>query len=110
MQAYAMRQRVKRAGFAELRTALLRFGERHTTEFLQLDKENRGPCREVMTQVNPTTGYQTFTGVHAGLYEQLARIERRATNLGGWAAGEMKFCRDELAKDLVGGFEKIDQL
>jgi hypothetical protein len=108
MQAYAMRQRVKRAGFAELRTAFLRFGERHTTEFLQLDKEIEDFAGQFMTKVNPTTGYQTFTGVHAGLYEQLDRIERQATNLRGWAAGGMRFCRDELAKDLVGGSEEID--
>jgi hypothetical protein len=41
MQAYAMRQRVKRAGFAELRTAFLRFGERHTSEFCSSTRKSR---------------------------------------------------------------------
>ena len=38
-EAYVIRQRVKRAGFIELRHAFLRFGGTRTAEFLQLDKE-----------------------------------------------------------------------
>jgi len=34
-----VRQRVKRAGFVELRSALVRFGGPLTAQFLQLDKE-----------------------------------------------------------------------
>src|SRR5262249_31366141 len=37
--AYLVRHRVKRAGFAELRSALVRFGGMLTAKFLQLDKE-----------------------------------------------------------------------
>ena len=79
-----MRQRVKRAGFAELRPAFVRFGERHTSEFLQLDKEVEDFAEQVMTQVNPTSGYQTFTGFNAELQEQLDRIEEQANKLRGW--------------------------
>jgi len=38
-EAYAVRHRVKRAGFAELRSAFLRFGGADTAKFLKLDKE-----------------------------------------------------------------------
>jgi hypothetical protein len=39
MEAYAVRQRVKRAGFPELRGAFLRFGGPLTALFLRLDKD-----------------------------------------------------------------------
>jgi hypothetical protein len=100
-QAYMMRQRVKRAGFAELRNAFVRFGERHTSEFLQLDKEIEDFAEQVMTRVTPATGFQQFIGVNDGLQEQLDRIEEQANKLRDWAAGGMKVCRDELAKDLT---------
>jgi hypothetical protein len=101
MPAYAVRQQVKRAGFAELRTAFVRFGEQHTSEFLQLDKEIEDFAGQFMIQVNTVTGFQVFHGVNAGIAEQLDRIEQQATNLRGWAARGMRFCRDELAKDLL---------
>jgi hypothetical protein len=93
-----MRQRVRRAGFAELRNAFVRFGERHTSEFFQLDKEIEDFAGQFMTQVNPATGFQHFIGINDGLQEQLDRIEEQANKLRDWAAGGMKFCRDELAK------------
>jgi hypothetical protein len=101
VEAYVVRQRVKRAGFAELRNAFVRFGERHTSEFLQLDKEIEDFAGQFMTQVNPTSGFQYFIGVNAGIAEQLDRIEEQANKLRDWAAGGMKLCRDELAKDLT---------
>jgi hypothetical protein len=58
-----------------------------------------------MTKINPTTGYQFFIGANARVQEHLDRIEQQATRLRDWAARGMKFCRDELAKDLGGGFE-----
>ena len=42
--AYAMRQRVKRAGFAELRTALVHFGGADHTKFPTTRQGNRGVC------------------------------------------------------------------
>jgi hypothetical protein len=82
-EAYAVGQRVKRAGFAELRTAFVRFGERHTSEFLQLDKEIEDFAGRFMTPANPATGFQHFTGVNAGIAEQLDRIEEQASCAAG---------------------------
>jgi hypothetical protein len=100
MQAYAMRQRVKRAGFAELRNAFVRFGERQTSEFLKLDKEIKDFGEKVLTQVHSVRGTE-FVGLNAGLHQQLDRIEEQANKLRNWAAGGVKFCRDQLAKDLT---------
>ena len=101
-QAYATRQRVKRAGFNELRNAFLRFGGPRTYQFLQLDKEIENFAGQFMTGVNPTSGSQTFIGIPDGIAEQLDRIEQQANQLRQHAAGGMKFCRDELAKELDG--------
>jgi hypothetical protein len=101
-----VRQRVKRTGFAELRTAFLRFGERHTIEFLHLDKEIEDFAGQSMPLL-PTAartvsgGPPQLVGVNAGLVEQLDRIEQQALALRDHAAGGMKLCRDELAKDLI---------
>lgn len=92
-EAYAVRQRVKRASFAELRNALLRFGERHASEFLQLDKEIEDFAGQSVGRVSlPAPGalQSRPVGFNAGLQEQLDRIEQHATDLRGWAAGGMK--------------------
>jgi hypothetical protein len=107
VQAYAVRRRVKQAGFNELRNAFLRFGGTETSQFLQLDKDIEdfagqcvpGPSRVVGgwgPGVTPTT-----VGANAGLEEQLDRIEQRALALRDHGAGGMKLCRDELSKDLI---------
>jgi hypothetical protein len=67
---------------------------------LQLDKEIEHFAGQFMTQLDRTDGFQVFHGLKAGIAEQLDRIEQQATNLRGWAARGMQFCRDELAKDL----------
>jgi hypothetical protein len=47
VQAYAVRQRVKRAGFNELRNAFLRFGETRTSQFFTTRQGNRRFCGTV---------------------------------------------------------------
>lgn len=101
-EAYIIRQRVKRAGFAELRNAFLRFGGTRTTEFLQLDKEIEDFGAQWMQTYSPTSGFPTQPiGTNAGIYEQLDHIEQQAKELCNHAVGGMKLCRDELAKELV---------
>jgi hypothetical protein len=111
VQAYAVRQRVKGAGFDELRNALLRFGGPRTSEFLQLDKEIldkeiedfTGQCMESTPRIAASGAVipQPPVGLNAGLEEQLARIEQQANELRRHAADGMKLCRDELANELV---------
>jgi hypothetical protein len=105
--AYAVRQHIKRAGFAELRSALVRFGGALTTQFLQLDKE----IEDFAGQWRPRTPRVSAgligslvpppLGFSDGLEEQLTSIEQQATALRDEAATGMKRCRDELAKELV---------
>jgi len=95
-QAYAVRQRVKRTGFTELRSAFLHFGGGTLTEkFLQLDKEIAIFGEQFMPSINPTSG------LNAGLSEQLDRIAQQAIELRDKAAAGMKLCRDELANELI---------
>jgi hypothetical protein len=99
IQAAAVRQRVRRAGFTELRGAFLRFGGSLTTLlFLQLDKEIEDFAG---LAIDRATGAPMHMGVNAGLEEQLDLIEQRAIALRGEAAGGAKHCLDELAKELV---------
>ena len=96
VEAYAVRQRVKRTGFTELRSAFLHFGGGTLTEkFLQLDKEIAIFGEQFMPSINPTSG------LNAGLSEQLDRIAQQAIELRDKAAAGMKLCRDELANELI---------
>jgi hypothetical protein len=96
--AYAMRQRVKRTGFIELRSAFLHFGGGTLTrKFLQLDNEIEIFAEQFMMGANA----RTLIGVNAGLSEQLDRIEQQAIELCDKAATGMKLCRDELANELI---------
>jgi hypothetical protein len=104
VQAYAVRQRVKRTGFTELRSAFLHFGGGAgggvlTAQFLRLDKGIEVFAEH--TSFNSTTGAPTSLGLNAGLSEQLDRIEKQAIKLCGKAAAGMKLCRDELADELI---------
>jgi hypothetical protein len=56
IQAHAVRQRVKRTGFSELRSAFLHFGGPLTAQFLQLDKEIEVFAEQFMPSVNLATG------------------------------------------------------
>jgi hypothetical protein len=100
VQAYAVRQRVKRTGFTELRSAFLHFGGPLTAQFLQLDKETEVFAEQFITS-NAATGPPTLLGVNAGLPEHLDRIEQQAIELRDQAATGMKLCRDELAKEPI---------
>jgi hypothetical protein len=96
--AYAVRQRVKRTGFLELRNAFLHFGGGTLTrKFLQLDKEIEIFAEQFMMGANA----RTLVGVNAGLSEQLDRIEQLAIELRGAATAGIKFCRDELANEPI---------
>jgi hypothetical protein len=101
VQAYAVRQRVKRTGFAELRSAFVRFGGSLTPQFLQLDNEITVFAQQVMTTFNSATGAPTLLGANAGLSEQLEHIEQQARTLRHEAEVGMRRCRDELAKERI---------
>ncbi len=100
-QAYAVRQRVKRTGFTELRSAFVHFGGPLSTQFLQLDNEIEVFAGQFMTSLPQVPNVPTPFGVNAGLSEQLDRIEQQAIELRDKAATGMKLCRDELAKELI---------
>jgi hypothetical protein len=81
---YAVRQRLKREGFAELRGAFLSLGGSLTEPFLRLDKE-----------------IEDLSDLRTEPQLKLDSIEHQATTLRDEAARGMKLCRDELANELV---------
>jgi hypothetical protein len=104
VQAYAVRQRVKRTGFTELRRAFLHLGGGVgggvlIAQFLRLDKEIEVFAEQ--TSFNSTTGAPTSLGLNAGLSEQLDRIQKQAIKLCGKAAAGRKLCHDELGDELI---------
>jgi hypothetical protein len=106
VQAYAVRQSVRRTGFNELRNAFLRFGGTLTTQnFLQLDKEIEDFARQWLPAPPGNPALYSMVrppiGVNAGLQEQLDRIESRAIALREEATIGMRLCRDELAKEAI---------
>jgi|ERR1700730_1636878 len=100
MQAYAMRQRVKRAGFAEFTQRFRSLRRAADLRVFATRQGNRGLRGKGLDPGSFVRGTE-FVGVNAGLHQQLDRIEEQANKLRNWAAGGMKFCRDELAKDLT---------
>jgi hypothetical protein len=99
-QAYDKRRRIRRTGFVELRSGLLRFGGPLTTPFLRLD----GDIENFAAQFDTEPGGTRYVGLHAGLPEQLKSIEEqatalrdKATALRDKAAIEMKRCDDRLS-------------
>jgi hypothetical protein len=99
--AYVMRQRVKRAGFAELRTAFVRFGGPTLTDkFLQLDKEIEEFAGQWMPQSHSGPGGTVVPmphlGVNAGIQDQLNRIEQQAKDLRYEAVRGTELCLKEL--------------
>jgi hypothetical protein len=99
--AYEVRQRIKRAGFAELRGAFLRFGGTLTAPFLHLDSEIEDFAAQWINVPSATGPDPVREGAHARLHEQLDQIRQQAIELHRKAADGVKFCRDELAKELV---------
>jgi hypothetical protein len=101
-QAYAVRQRVKRAGFTELRNAFVHFGGPLTAQFLQLDKEIEDFAGQSMTSFNPASGFPMQpTGVNAGIQEQLNRIEQQAQLLRYEAENRMEINRAAAGTDVA---------
>ncbi len=105
--AYAVRQRIKRAGFAELRTAFLRFGGTTLTDkFLRLDKEAEdfsSQCRmRISTPQSQLTGTPPqAVGTNARIDEALQRIEQQATELRYEAERGIEITRSVLGDDLA---------
>jgi hypothetical protein len=95
-QAFRARQRIKRAGFTELRGAFLRIGGPLTEKFLRLDTEIANFAEQWMDVAVNTSHNLARLGAHAGFSEQLDRIEQQATALREEAT---KRCRDELVKE-----------
>jgi hypothetical protein len=82
-QAYEMRQRVKRAGFAGLRGAFLRFAG-PLTEFFRLDKEiDDYSSQWILRWSSTNAGANQKLGLNSGLLEQLGSIEQQAIALCG---------------------------
>jgi hypothetical protein len=77
---------VNQTGFEELRGAFLRFGGTLTARFLRLDKDIKA---------------QWVTPGDSTVFNNLDRIERQAISLRDEAAGGIKLCLDELAKELL---------
>jgi hypothetical protein len=57
LQAYEARRHIKRTGFVELRSGLLRFGGELTTLFLRLDGEIENFSAQVYTQLRSERGH-----------------------------------------------------
>lgn len=95
--AYAVRQRVKRTGFPELRAAFLHQGGPSLTKmFLRLDKEIEDFAGQWIP-ASPTLA----TGVNAGIEEQLERIEEQARLLQHEAEDRMGRASRALGTDLA---------
>jgi hypothetical protein len=97
LEAYEARRRIKRTGFVELRSGLLRFGGELTTLFLGLDGEIENFAAQVYTQLSGPS--EVTYGKTDGLADALARIEQQATELRSKAEIGMKRYRDRLAKE-----------
>jgi hypothetical protein len=101
--AYAVRQRVKRTGFAELRPAFLRFGGATTgKKFLQLDQEIEDFTVQWMPAYNSATGQLGQPlGANAGIKDHLNRIDQQARDLLHDADREMTITLGNLGNDLA---------
>ncbi len=106
VQAYAVRQRIKRAGFAELRTAFLRFGGTTLTDkFLRLDKEIEDFASQYQMRSPPTRELIGLPpqglGTNAGIDEGLQSIQQQATDLRYEAERGIEITRSVLGDDLA---------
>jgi hypothetical protein len=102
VQAYDVRQQIKRTGFPELRPAFLRFGGTSLTEkFLRLDKEIEDFSAQYLTPPAHSPFHTPFLGINAGLEEQLDRIEQQAQELRSEAEQGKKITGSVVADDLA---------
>lgn len=101
--AYAVRQRVKRTGFAELRPAFLRFGGATTgKKFLQLDQEIEDFSVQWVPDYNSATGLPgPPLGADAGIQDHLNRIDQQAKDLLYDVDREMTITLSNLGDDLT---------
>jgi hypothetical protein len=82
VEAYAARQCITKGAFTELRTACVRQGGPLTGEFLDLEREIDSYASQVGTYAFlGAAAMPVQKGKHAGLDQQLASIERKATAL-----------------------------
>lgn len=79
-EAFAVRQCITKGAFAELRTAFVRLGSPLTATFLDLEREIDSFAGQY-EDYSPPQGGTIRMGKHAGLGEQLALIETKATAL-----------------------------
>ena len=77
---YVFRQRITKGAFAELRAACVRRGGPLTGEFLDLEREIDNFASQ-WRDVPYAAEMRVRKGTHAGMGEQLARIETRAAAL-----------------------------
>ncbi len=80
MDALAVRQCITKGAFAELRAACVRRGGPLTGEFLDLEREIDSFAMQWEEKII-TAGFLVRWGKHAGLREQFALIEKKATAL-----------------------------
>jgi hypothetical protein len=101
--SYAVRQRVKRTGFAELRPAFLRFGGATTgKKFLQLDQEIEDFSVQWVPDYNSATGLPgPPLGADAGIQDHLNRIDQQAKDLLYDVDREMTITLSNLGDDLT---------
>ena len=78
--AIIVRQCITKGAFAELRAACVRRGGSLTGEFLDLEREIDSFAMQSEDKI-VTDGFLIRVGKHAGLREQFARIEMKATKL-----------------------------
>ena len=77
--AYQARRRIHKAGFTELRSACLRYGDKQVTPlFLQVDKEIDDFASKVWCS---QTGVPKMVGDLANILGELDRIEEQANTL-----------------------------
>ena len=80
--AYWARTRIKKAGFAELRSACVRYGGREVTgKFLDIDREIDDFAWRVSSVQQRISNIPLPVGEHNGLHEKLDRIELQAKDL-----------------------------
>jgi hypothetical protein len=81
VDALTVRQCITKGGFAELRAALIRRGGVLTALFLDLEREIDSFAAQSILGSSPTARELILLGKHAGLAEQLTRIETKAAAL-----------------------------
>ena len=81
VEALAVRQCITKGAFAELRAACVRQGGPLTGEFLDLEREIDSFASQSGDYPSATVSEKIRKGTHAALGEQLALIEKKATQL-----------------------------